>query len=443
MNITRENIDAMNATVKITVAKADYEEKVEKTLKDYKRTASIKGFRPGHVPYPMIKKLYGTAVVVDEINKLVSDNLTKYITDEKLDILGDPMPKNDGQNFNPENAEDFTFTFELGLAPVFENTLSKKNKLTRYEIEPDKKMIQDYTDNYCRRYGEFTIAEISEEKDMLRGIVTSADGSVINDKASLSVDLVKDEKLKKKFIGIKSGDSVTFDIRTAFPNDYEVAAITGKQKDEVKDINGDFTITVTEVSRFVPATPDKDLFDKIYGPGVVNNVEEFEAKIIEEIKEYFNRETDYKLKTDARELALNKIPFDLPDDFLKRWLVKVNDKTTAEEIEKEYDHFRDDLRWQLIKNKIAKENDIKIEEEEIVEEAKVFTKAQFNQYGLYHATDEQITSFAKDMLRKEDDARRIAERVLDTRVLNLVIELVKVEDKKVSIEEFNKLFEKK
>jgi trigger factor len=443
MNITRENIDALNATVKITVAKADYEEKVEKTLKDYKKTASIKGFRPGHVPYPMIKKLYGTAVVVDEINKLVSDSLTKYITDEKLDILGDPMPKNDGQNFDPENAEDFTFTFELGLAPAFENALSKKNKLTRYEIEPDQKMIQDYTDNYCRRYGEFNIADKSEEKDMLKGEVKSADGNIINENATLSVDLVKDETLKKEFIGKKKGDSITFDIRTAFPNDYEIAGITGKQKDEVKDINGDFTIVISEISRFVNATPGQELFEKIYGPGVVNTVEEFEAKIVEEIREYFNRETDYKLKTDARELALEKTPFELPDDFLKRWLVKVNDKATSEEIEKEYDNFRDDLRWQLIKNKIAKENNVKIEEEEIVAEAKVFTKAQFNQYGLYHATDEQITSFAKEMLRKEDDARRIAERVLDTRILNLVIDMVKVEDKKVNIEEFNKLFEKK
>ncbi len=443
MNITRENIDALNATIKISVVKADYEEKVEKTLKDYKRTAAIKGFRPGHVPYQMIKKLYGTAVVVDEINKLVSDKLTGYITEEKLDILGDPMPKSDGQSFDPENSEEFTFTFEIGLAPVFENTLSKKQKLTRYEIEPDQKMITDYMDNYCRRYGEFQTTEISEDKDMLRGTISSSDGSVFKDDASLSIDLVKDETIKKEFTGRKSGDRIAFDIRTAFPNDFEIAGLIGKQKEEAKDINGEYIFMVNEVNRFVAATPGPELFEKIYGPDTVKTTEEFEARVVEEIKEYFSRETDYKLKTDARELALSKISFDLPDEFLKRWLLKMNEKTSAEEIEKEYDHFRDDLRWQLIKNKIAKDNNVKIEEEEIVEEAKNFTRAQFQQYGLYYASDEQVTAFAREMLKKEDDARRIAEKVLDTKVLDLIIDTVKTDDKKSSIDEFNKLFEKK
>jgi trigger factor len=443
MNITRENTDALNAIIKIEVAKADYEEKVEKTLKDYKRTASIKGFRPGHVPFPMIKKLYGTAVIVDEINKLVSDSLSNYITDEHLEILGDPMPKNDSQNFDPENDENFSLSFEIGLAPEFENSLSKKNKIIHYDIEPDQKMIKDYKDNYCRRYGEFTIADVSEEKDMLKGTIVSSDGSLLKDDSTLSIDLVKDEGIKKDFIGKKSGDKIVFDIRAAFPNDYEIASITGKQKEETAGISGDFTFVVNEVSRFIPATPGAELYEKIYGPDKVTTDEEFEAKIVEEIKEYFSRETDYKLKTDARELALEKMPFDLPDTFLKRWLIKVNDKTTAEEIEKEYDHFREDLRWQLIKNKIAKENSVKIEEEEILDEAKSFTKAQFMQYGLYQVSDEQVTSFAKEMLKKEDDARRIAEKVLDTRVLNLIIDTVKVDDKQVTIDEFNKLFEKK
>ncbi|HNX65753.1 MAG TPA: trigger factor [Bacteroidales bacterium] len=443
MNITRENVDALNATIKIAIAKADYEEKVEKTLKDYKRTASIKGFRPGHVPYGMIKKLYGTAVMVDEINKLVSESLSNYITEEKLEILGDPMPKNEGQSFDPENDDNFTFNFEVGLAPEFENTLSNKCKLTRYQIEPDRKMIDDYKENYCRRHGEFTVAEESEEKDMLRGTLTSSDGSVFKDDSTLSVAQVKDENIKKEFIGKKSGDRIVFDIRAAFPNDYEIASLTGKQKEETADINGDFVFVIHEVSRFVPATPGPELYEKIWGADTVTTDEEFEGKVVDEIKEYFNRETDYKLKTDARELALEKMPFDLPDEFLKRWLVKVNEKTTAEEIEKEYDHFRDDLRWQLIKNKIAKENTVKIEEEEILEEAKAFTKAQFMQYGLYQVTDEQVTNFAREMLKKEDDARRIAEKVLDTRVLNLIIDAVQVSDKKVTIEEFNKLFEKK
>ncbi len=443
MNVTRENIDALNATVRINIVKTDYEEKVEKKLREYRRTASIKGFRPGHVPFTMIKKMYGTTVLVDEINTIVSESLSEYIKNEKLDILGDPIPKHDEHSFDPANSEEFTFSFELGLAPEFEVSLSKKLKLTRYLIEPDAKMIADYVDNYARRNGEFVSIKTSEEKDVLKGSVVSADGSITNDDASLSVDLVKDETLKKEFIGKGEGDIVTFDIRTAFPNDYEIAGILRKQKDEVKDLNGLFTLTVREVSRFMPAENDQALWDKVYGEGTVTSAEEFEAKVTGEIRQYFSRETDYKLRTDARDTLLKKTPFELPEEFLKRWLLRVNEKTTAEDIEKDWDHFRDDLRWQLIKNKVAKENGIKITDEEILAEAKEFTRAQFSQYGLYYATEEQITSFAKDMLKKEDDARRIAEKVLDTRVLDVVIEAMKVEDKQVSAEEFNKLFEKK
>ena len=443
MNITRENVDALNANVRINIVKADYEEKVEKKLREYRRTANIKGFRPGHVPFPMIKKLYGTSVLVDEINKLVSESLSGYIKDEKIDILGDPMPKNDEHAFDPEKSEEFNFTFELGLAPEFELALTKKQKLTRYLIEPDAKMIADYVDNYARRHGQFIIAGKSEEKDLLKGTIASADGTVTNDDATLSVDAVKDDKIKKEFIGKEAGDTVTFDIRTAFPNDYEIAGLVKKQKDEVKELNGQYTITIREISRFVPADNDKALWDKVYGENTVNTAEEFEAKVTEEIREYFNRETDYKLRTDAREAVLKKTPFDLPDDFLKRWLLRVNEKTTPEEIEKEYDHFRDDLRWQLLKNKVAKENSLKITEEEILAEAKTFTRSQFAQYGLHYATDEQISSFAADMLKKEDESHRIAEKVLDTKVLDIIIEALKVDDKKVSIEEFNKLFEKK
>ncbi len=440
MNVTRENIDALNATVRIDIAKADYEEKVDKKLREYRRTASIRGFRPGHVPIQLIRKMYGTTVLVDEINNIVSESLSDYIKNENLDILGDPLPKHEGHSFDPENSEEFSFTFELGLAPEFEVNLTKKQKLTRYLIEPDTKMVADYVDNYARRYGQFITAEKSEEKDMLKGTVTSADGTVMNEEASLSVEMVKDEEIKKEFLGKSTGDTVTFDIRKAFPNDYEIAGLLKKQKDEVKDLGGDYTITVREVSRFTPAENDQELWDRVYGEGTVNSAAEFEAKVTDEIKEYFNRETEYKLRTDARDLVLEKTPFELPDDFLKRWLLKVNEKTTAEDIEKDFDHFRDDLRWQLIKNRVAKNNELKITEEEILDEAKAFTRAQFAQYGLHYATDEQITSFARDFLKKEEEARRIAEKVLDTRVLGIIIDTVKVDDKTVTPEEFNKLF---
>lgn len=443
MNITRENIDQLNAQVRIDIVRADYEEKVDKKLREYRRTASLKGFRPGHAPLPLIKKMYGTSLLVDEINSIVSESLSDFIKNEKLDILGDPIPKEDDHSFDPESSEDFTFVFELGLAPEFEVDLSKKHKLTRYLIEPDAKMVADYVDNYARRHGEFVAAERSEDKDMLKGSVSSADGTLTNDDATLSVEMVKDEAIKQEFLGKVAGDSITFNIREALPNDYEIGGLLKIQKDDAKNISGDFTFNVREVSRFRPAENDQALWDKVYGEGAVTTVSEFESRVTDEIRGYFSRETEYKLRTDARDTILQKTGFDLPDEFLKRWLVRTNEKTTAEDIEKDYGHFRDDLRWQLIKNRIAKDNDLKITDEEILAEAKEFTRAQFSQYGLYYATDEQVTSFANDMLKKEDEARRIAEKVLDTRVLNIVIDAMKVDDRKVSAEEFNKLFEAK
>jgi trigger factor len=440
MNVTRENIDALNATVRIDIDKADYEEKVEKKLREYRRTASIKGFRPGHVPVQMIRKMYGTTVLIDEVNNIVSETLSEYIKNENLDILGDPIPKNDGHIFDPEKSDQFSFTFELGLAPEFEVNLNKKHKLTRYLIEPDTKMIADSIDSYTRRYGEFITAEAAEEKDMLKGIIESSDGSVKNDAATLSVEMVKDEEIKNSFLGKQAGDTIEFDLRRAFPNDYEIAGLLKKQKDEVKEFQGQYSIQIMEISRFVPAENNQELWDKVYGEGTVKSVTEFEAKVTEEIREFFNRETEYKLRTDARDLALAKTAFELPEEFLKRWLLRVNEKTTAEDIEKDFDHFREDIRWQLIKNRVAKDNEVKITDEEILGEAKAFTRAQFAQYGLQYVSEEQVTSFAINFLKNEEEARRIAEKVLDTRVLGLLIDAVRVDEKRVTPEEFNKLF---
>lgn len=387
--------------------------------------------------------MYGTTILVDEINRLVSEELSEYIKNENLDVLGDPIPSEDGHSFDPEKSDEFSFTFDLGLAPEFGLNLSKKNKLTRYQIEPDSKMIADYIDNYARRNGEFITAETSDEKDVVKGDVVSEDGSVINEDATISVEMIKDEKIRNEFIGRTAGETVGFDLRRAFPNDNEIAGLLKKQKDEVKDLEGHYSMAIREVTRFTPAENNQELWDKVYGEGIVSSPEEFEARVTDEIRGFFNRESEYKLHTDARDLALDKTEFDLPEEFLKRWLLRVNEKTTAEDIEKDWDHFRKDLRWQLVKNRIAKENDVKISDEEILEEAKSFTRQQFSQYGLYYATDEQITSFAKDMLNKEDDARRIAEKVLDTKVLNIIIDSVKVDDRKVSPDEFNKLFGEK
>ena len=448
MNITKENIDDLNAVLKISVEKPDYDGNVEKVLRDYRKKANIKGFRPGMVPIGLIKKMYGKAVQIDEINKLVTENIQKYLSDEKIEILGDPLPRTDDrEKIDFDTQESFTFSFDLGLAPAFDIKLSNKNKVPYYEIAADEKMKNDYLENYTRRYGKFEKADLSEVKDMLKGKIEAldADGNPVADglrvdDTTLSIDIIKNEKIKKHFIGKAENDVIDFDLRKAFPNDNEIAGLLKKQKDEVKEINGDFRFTINEISRFYPADINQELFDRIYGEGVVSSEEEFRKKIEEEITVNLKNESEYKLSLDLKKTALEKTDFMLPEDFLKRWLLKVNEKTTEDQIEKEFGTFKQDLKWQLIRNKIARMYEVKITEEELRKEAENITRYQFRQYGLFYATDEQVTNYAKETLKREEDAKRIADKILEEKVISLLKGMVKLDAKTVSIEEFNKLF---
>lgn len=449
MNITRENIDDLNAVLKIDIAKTDYAEKVENVLKDYRKKANIKGFRPGMVPMGIIKKMYGKAVKIDEINKAVSENIHKYLTDEKIEILGDPLPKiNEQEIIDFETQDEFSFSFDIGLTPAFDLKISKKNKVNLYEIAVDEKMKSDFVSNYTRRFGEFRKADVSEEKDIIKGKIEALDdkGNLkpegpSNDASTLAIDIIKDEEIKKAFIGKNENDPVDFDIKKAFPNDNEIAGLLKKKKEEVEGLEGTFRFTINEITRFHPAEINQELFNRIYGEGVINSEDEFNNKIEEEIKESLKRESEFKLMQDIKKLIIEKTDFSLPEDFLKRWLLKVNEKTTGEQIDKEFDSFRHDLKWQLIRSKVAKENEVKISEEELQKEAENITRYQFRQYGLFYATDEQITNYAKETLKREEDAKRIADKILEDKTLQLLKDYVSIESKNVSVEEFNKLFE--
>jgi trigger factor len=449
MNITKENIDDLNAVLKVRIEKADYDDKVETVLKDYRKKATIKGFRPGMVPIGLIKKMYGRAVQIDEINKVVTDGIQKYMADEKLEILGDPLPKTDEQEtYDFDTQEEFTFSFEVGLSPVVDLKLSKKNKVNEYAIAIDDKMKNDYLENYTRRYGELRKAELTEEKDVVKGRIEAIDneGNIIAEgpaveETSLGIDIIKDKKIKKEFIGKAVGDSIDFDLKKAYPNDTEIAGILHKKKEEVENLEGNFRFTVADISRFYPAETGKELYDKIFGEGVVNTEEEFMKKIEEEISVNLKRESDFRLMMDLKALAMEKTDFQLPEEFLKKWLLRVNEKTTEEQIEKEFDSFRKDLKWQLIRNKVARDNEVKISEEELQNEAEKITRYQFQQYGLFYATDEQISNYAKETLKREEDAKRIADKILEEKVTVLIKDMVKLESKDITVEDFNKLFE--
>jgi trigger factor len=449
MNISRENIDNLNAVLKIKISREDYAGKVESVLKDYRKKANIKGFRPGMVPIGLIKKMYGTAVKIDEINKAVSENIHKYLKDEKIEILGDPLPKPDEQErFDFDNQEEFNFAFEVGLAPAVEIAISKKDKVNFYEITIDEKMKNDYLSNYTRRYGEFIKAEVSEEKDTLKGRIETLDqyGNVnpegfLTKESTLAIDIIKDEEIKKTFLGKKDNEYIDFNIRKAFPNDNEIAGLLKKKKEEVEGLEATFRFTISEISRFQNAEIGQELFNRIYGEGVINSEEEFLKKIEEEIADNLKKESDFKVKQDIKKIIIEKTDLQLPEEFLKKWLLKVNDKTTEDQIDKEFDSFRHDLKWQLIRNKVAKDNEMKITEEELQKEAENITRYQFRQYGLFYATDEQISNYAKETLKRKDDAKRIADKILEDKVLDNLKEVVKIENKLVTAEEFNKLFE--
>jgi trigger factor len=449
MNIVKENIDDLNALIKVKIEKVDYEERVEKTLKDYRKKANLKGFRPGNVPIGLIKKMYGTAVKVEEINKSISEGVQKFLVDEKIDILGDPLPREDeGKVMNFETDEEFELDFEIGISPEFEIKLSKKNKITGYKITIDEKMKSDYVDNIARRYGNFMPAEMVEDKDLLKGDIMqlNSDGTVNPDgfsanNSTLSVNVIKDEAIKASFIGHKIKDVIDFDIKKAFPSDYEIAGLLQKKKEETEGVEGNFRFIINEVTRFTPAEVNQELYDMVYGADVVKSNEEFEEKINGEIASNLEKETDYKLLTDLKEYVTSKTEITFPEDFLKKWLMRVNENLTQEQLDKDFDSFIQDLKWQLIRNKVATDNKMTVTEEELQDEAEIITRYQFQQYGYYYATDEQISGFAKQTLSNQEEAKKIAAKILDNKVLLHLKDVVKVDEKEISSEEFNKLFE--
>lgn len=330
MNIIKENIDDLNATLKVNIEKTDYEDKVEKVLRDYRRKANIKGFRPGMVPFGLIKKIYGKAVQLDEINKIVSEGIQKYLTDEKIEILGDPLPEiDDDEVIDFDTQQNFNFSFELGLAPQFEIKLSKKNKVNYYEIIVDEKMKNDYVENYKRRFGQFTKPEKSVETDMLKGNIVALDDkkNVLPDGLSaentvLSIDIIKDEKIKKHFIGKSVDDTIDFDLRKAFPSDIEIAGILNKQKDEVSQVMGKFRFTIKEINRFRPAEIGKELFDKVYGEGIINSEEDFMKRNEVDIIRNLKQESGYRLRYDIKKLTIDKTEFSCLKNSLKDGCLK-------------------------------------------------------------------------------------------------------------------------
>jgi len=451
MNIVRKDLDQNNAIVTLRVEKVDYSEKVDKKLRETRKKANIPGFRPGMVPVGLIKKMYGKQMLAEEINKLVSDNLYNYIRDNKINILGEPLPNEAEQKaIDFESQEEFEFVFDLGIAPEFEVELTKKDKVKYYSIAVSDDMIENQVKSYTGRYGKYVQEEDVEEKDMLKGeLLEMADGKVNEDglkvqDATLTPAYMKDDAQKALFVGAKKGDIITFNPAKAFENETEISSMLKISKEAAKTIDSDFQLKIESITRYHESEINQDLFDKVYGDGIVKSEDEFRTKIKENIQENLGADSDYKFGIDAQEMLVAKYKdIVFPDAFLKRWVLSSNENLTEETLEHDFPKMIENLKWQLIKNKLEKTNEIKVENADIDAYARKMAKAQFAQYGMIGMDEEMIANYAKDMMKKEETFRNVTDKVAEEKVLAIIKDAVKLDTKEITSEDFNKMFEEK
>ncbi|MGZ3833916.1 MAG: trigger factor [Mucilaginibacter sp.] len=447
MNISQEKIDSLNAVVTINIKPEDYQPRVDKAIKDHAKKAKIPGFRPGMVPPAHIKKMYGKSILVDEVNNLLSDTLNNYISEQQLDVLGQPLPKlDDKKEYNWDFADDFEFNYEVGLAPEFDIAFSSNDKVTQYVIKADNETLEARIKNIRKSYGKMTNPDVSADGDVLYAelVQLSPDGSVfdegITNTASVRLDQVQDEKVKKSLIGVKKADEVVLDIQKAYNNDAtRIAAILKVDEDTAADLKSNFRLTVKNVNRLEESDLNQEFFDKLFGEGTVTTEEEFRAKITEEVEAMFAQDAERKLQNDLYNLSIEKAKFDLPDEFLKRWLKATNEKLTDEELTGGYNDFAQNLKWTLLENKIIKDNKIEIKYDEVFAAAKQRLDAQFRMYSPQALSDEQLAQYTVQFLQNKEEANKIFEEVKAVRVLDHLKSIVTLDKKEISDKEFGLL----
>ncbi len=442
MNITQESIDDLNALLKVQINQDDYQEKVNAVIQNYRKTASIPGFRKGKVPVGQIKKMHGKAILIEEVNKLIQEGIYNYITENKVEVLGNPLPLT--KDVDWDHATNFDFEFEMGLSPQFEVKMTKKSKFDYLKIEADKKMLDHYTTDTAKRYGSMTHPEKSEKTDLMMGEFTQldAEGNVleggIKHSASVALDVVTDKKAQKALIGLVQDDEVVIKITNKFSAD--LSHMLNISKEQAQELNSDFRFTVKSISRMTPAEMNQELFDKVFGKDAVKNEKEFKAKMKEEIEKSFVSESDNKLKNDVILHLIEKTKIELPDTFLKKWLVQTNEKgLTTEQVEEEYDQYSKSLKWQLIENKIIKDNELEVKNEDVIAHTKEMIIQNFAQYGQPAPDDKKLDEIAAQVLTNEEERKKVYNQLYDVKTLTLYKEKFMLKDKTVTYDEFVKL----
>jgi trigger factor len=450
MRVTQESTGDLVAKININVEAKDYQKGYNNKLKEHQKQATLPGFRPGKVPAAVVKKKHGRAILAEEINAVIGKALNDYINENKLRVLGNPLAipsENDGGDW--ENPTEFNFSFEVGLAPEFDVKFKKTDKHEFHMIKVDDEMLKTQIGEARRRYGKLSEPAEADENDLLIGDLVELDdkgviveGGIMSS-SSVSLEFMEDQKTKKGLVGTKAGDVIKVNIDSISNDDADKAKMLGKKAEEVKDLKGDFNLNVKEIKRLEPADMDQDFFDKVFGAGNIKTEEEFNAKMTEQLQGGFKADSDALFKKNFSKNIVDKLKLDLPDDFLKRWIASSNEKPISkEQLEVEYPQYAEQLKWQLVENKIIEENEIKVSQEELVNHTKEMLAQQFAQYGIPIEDENQLDTTAQNVLNDQKEAQRINDALYNEKVLNFIKDNVKLKEVEVSYKKFVELFSK-
>ncbi|MFK2583792.1 trigger factor [Bacteroides fragilis] len=451
MNVSLQNIDKVSALLTVKLEKADYQPQVDKSLKNIRQKAQVPGFRPGMVPMSLVKKMYGKSVIADEVNKLLSEKVYAYIKDNNINILGEPMPNEEKQpDIDFDTMEEFEFVFDIALAPEFKAEVSDQDKVDYYTIEVTDEMVENQIKAYTQRNGKYEKVDAYEENDMLKGLLAELDeegntkeGGIQVEGAVMMPSYMKNDEQKAIFANAKVNDVLVFNPDAAYEgNAVEIASLLKIDKEAAAEVKSNFSFQVEEVTRFVNGELNQELFDQVFGKDAVKTEEEFRAKVKESIAAQFVADSDYKFLIDVRKVLADKVgKLEFPDALLKRVMLMNNKDKGEEFVNENYDKSIEELTWYLIKEQLVKENDIKVEQDDVINMAKEATKAQFAQYGMLTIPDDILENYAKEMLKKKESIDGLVNRVVETKLAAALKGKVTLENKTVSMEEFNKMFE--
>lgn len=451
MNVSLQNIDKVSALLTVKLEKADYQEKVDKSLKTFRQKANLPGFRPGMVPMGLIKKQYGKAILAEEVNKVLQDAVYNYIKENNVNILGEPLPNEEKQQpVDFDTMEEFEFVFDIALAPEFNAELTDKDKVDYYTIEVSADMVDKQVGMYTQRGGKYDKVDSYQDKDMLKGLIAELDeagntkeGGIQVEGAVMMPSYMSNDEQKAIFNGAKVNDVLVFNPNTAFNgNEAEIASLLKVQKEDVAGITGNFSFQVEEVTRFVPAELNQEIFDQVYEKGTVTTEEEFRNRIKEDLSRQFVADSDYKFLVDVRNYLMNKIgKLEFPDTLLKKIMLLNNQEKGEAFVAENYDKSIEELTWHLIKEKLVKEFEIKVEQDDVINMAKEATKMQFAQYGMLNVPEDLLNNYAQEMLKKQESVNSLVNRAVENKLAAAIKEKVQLENKTVSMEEFNKMFE--